>query len=565
MLSELGVGSQWFQEAVFYEVFIRGFFDSSGDGQGDLRGLIEKLDYIEWLGVDCIWLLPYYPSPMKDGGYDVADFCAINPTYGTLDDFGELIDRAHARGIRVIGDLVLNHTSDQHPWFLESRASRDAKTADWYVWADDDTGFKEAPIIFVDSQNSNWTYAPERNQYYWHRFFSHQPDLNFENPAVRRAIKDIVTFWLDRGLDGFRLDAIPYLYQQEGTRCENLPATHKFIKELRRFVDRRYGGDRVLLAEANQKPADVVEYFGAGDECHMAFHFPLMPRLFLAVKAESAAPIAEAMQMTPPIPQGCQWGIFLRNHDELTLEAVSEFERDFLFRAYAPDPAVRRNVGIGRRLAPLIDNDRRVAELLNALLLSLPGSPFLYYGDEILMGDNIYLGDRDSVRTPMQWSPDRNGGFSRADPARLYLQPLLDPIYGYQSVNVESDSNNPSSFLRWLRELLGVRKREAVFGTGAFELIETDQESVLAFVRYLNPDGRVVVCVYQLGGKAVPVHLDLSKWLDRVPVELLGRTAFPPISPDHGYLLTLAPYGMLWLELCVPEPELSSQSEGLAG
>ncbi|MHB8190715.1 MAG: maltose alpha-D-glucosyltransferase [Ferrimicrobium sp.] len=548
-VTELGVGASWFQKAVFYEVFIRSFYDSSGDGQGDLRGVIEKLDYLEWLGVDCLWLLPFFPSPLRDGGYDVSDFYSVHPSYGTINDLGELLVHAHARGIRVIGDLVVNHTSDQHPWFIDSKSSPDSDKADWYVWANDDTGYQDAPIIFTDTQQSNWSYSPERQQYYWHRFFSYQPDLNYENPAVQEAMLDVMRHWLDLGLDGFRLDAVPYLFQEEGTRCDNLPTTHKFLKRIRRFVEDNYS-DRVLLAEANQPPSDVVEYFGDGDECHMCFHFPLMPRLFLGVKSGSALPVEEALRMIPEIPLGCQWGIFLRNHDELTLETVSDDERAFMYQAYASDPAVRRNVGIGRRLAPLIDNDRRIAELLSALLFSLPGSPVLYYGDELLMGDNIYLGDRDSVRTPMQWSPDRNGGFSRADSARLYLQPIIDPIYGYQVISVESQMNNPSSFLRWFREMLAVRRREEVFGDGEFQLIDSDNPSVLAFARFHHPSGRVVVCVNHFASKAEPVRLDLDRWVDRVPVELLGTTPFPSIVAGEGYLLTLAPYGVLWLELC---------------
>jgi maltose alpha-D-glucosyltransferase/alpha-amylase len=539
----------WFKEAVFYEVFIRGFYDSSGDGQGDIKGVTAKLDYLDWLGIDCLWLLPFYHSPLKDGGYDVSDFFTVQPAYGTIDDVTELLEEAHARDIRVIADLVVNHTSDQHPWFKESKSSRDNPKADWYVWADDDTAYSSAPIIFIDSQNSNWSWCPERGQYYWHRFFSHQPDLNYENPEVQEEMLRVVRYWLSLGFDGFRLDAVPYLFQREGTRCENLPETHAFLKRIRAVVDQEFP-DRVLLAEANQPPDNVVEYFGDGDECHMCFHFPLMPRLFLGVKSESAKPVADALRATPRIPDNCQWGIFLRNHDELTLEMVSDEERSFLYAAYAQDPIMRRNVGIGRRLAPLIDNDRRIAELLHAVLFSLPGSPVLYYGDEILMGDNIYLGDRDSVRTPMQWSPDRNGGFSKADPGRLYSQPIIDPVYGYQVVNVESQMNNPSSFLRWFREMLAARKREGVFGSGSFELVESPNPAVLAYSRFLEPDARVVVCVANFSARAQPATLDLSKWLGRIPVELLGMTAFPSIEGDGNYFLTLAPYGYYWFELC---------------
>lgn len=538
----------WYQQAVFYEVLIRGFYDSNDDGVGDLRGLIEKLDYLEWLGVDCLWLLPFYESPLRDGGYDVADFTKVHPDLGTLDDLKELLREAHLRGMRVIADLVLNHTSDQHPWFVESRSSRDNPKADWYVWSDTDDGYRDAPIIFVDTESSNWSWAPEREQYYWHRFFSHQPDLNYENPAVQEAMLEVVRYWLGFGVDGFRLDAVPYLFEAEGTRCENLPGTHAFLRRIRALVDAEFP-EAVLLAEANQPPAQVVEYFGQGDECHMCFHFPLMPRLFMAVKQESAQPIRDAIAETPPIPPRCQWGIFLRNHDELTLEMISEEDRAFLWAAFASDPIARRNVGIGRRLAPLIENDRRVAELLHALLLSLPGSPVLYYGDEILMGDNVYLGDRDSVRTPMQWSPDRNGGFSRADPQRLYLAPITDPVYGYQVVNVESQMRNPSSFLRWLRELLLARRQEGVFGDGSFELRDVDNPAILAYLRSDQEHGRVVVCVSNLSSKAQPCRLDLRGFEGYVPVELLGMTPFPEVAADGGYPLTLASYGFLWFEL----------------
>ncbi|WP_298209121.1 maltose alpha-D-glucosyltransferase [Ferrimicrobium sp.] len=540
----------WFQRAVFYEVYIRGFFDATGDGQGDVRGVTSKLDYLEWLGIDCLWLLPFYPSPWKDGGYDVSDYFSVHPAYGSVTDIEELLNQAHLRGIRVIADLVLNHTSDQHPWFVESKASRDNPKADWYVWADDDTGYQSAPVIFVDSQSSNWTYCPEREQYYWHRFFAHQPDLNYENPQVQEAMLQVVRYWLGLGFDGFRLDAAAYLFQEEGTRCENLPQTHAFLKRIRALVDAEFP-EAVLLAEVNQAPSEVVNYFGSGDECHMCYDFPLMPRLFLSVKTESALPTAEALRQTPEIPEGCQWGIFLRNHDELTLEMVTEQEREFLYSAFASDPISRRNVGIGRRLAPLIDNDRRVAELLQALILSLPGSPFLYYGDEILMGDNIYLGDRDSVRTPMQWSPDRNGGFSRADPARLYSGLIIDPVYGYQVVNVESQMNNPSSFLRWTREMLSVRHRESVLGDGDFKLLTVDNDAILAFARFVAREERVVLCVFNFASKVQPVKVDLRSWDGRVPVELLGMTPFPTIDTDGAYGLTLAPYGFLWFELCV--------------
>ena len=420
----------WFQRAVFYEVFIRGFFDGNNDGVGDIPGLIAKLDYLEWLGVDCLWLLPFYPSPLRDGGYDISDYFSVHPESGTVEDLSMLLDEAHARGIRVIADLVINHTSSDHPWFVESRQSRDNPKADWYVWNDDDQRWPEARVVFIDVEKSNWTYEPLRDQYYWHRFFSHQPDLNYDNPEVAEAMIEVVRFWLDLGLDGFRLDAVPYLYQRDGTTGENLPETHAFIRRLRAEIDAQYPG-RILLAEANGWPSDVADYFGDGDECHLCFNFPLMPRLFVAVRREQSYPITEILAQTPTPPEGAQWAIFLRNHDELTLEKVTEEERDYLFAEYARDPRMKRHMGIGRRLAPLLDRDRGLSELLFYLLFTLPGSPVLYYGDEIQMGDNLYLGDRDSVRTPMQWTPDRNGGFSRADFAQLYLPPLMDPVYGF--------------------------------------------------------------------------------------------------------------------------------------
>ena len=474
--------ADWYRRGVFYEVLTRGFFDSNDDGIGDLAGLRAKLDYLEWLGVDCLWLLPFYPSPMRDGGYDISDFFTVHPELGYLDDLVEFLDDAHRRGIRVIADLVMNHTSDQHPWFVESRSSRDNPKADWYVWNDDDQRWPEARVVFVDVETSNWTWDQTRQQYYWHRFYSHQPDLNYENPDVVEAMFGVVRFWLDLGLDGFRLDAVPYLFQRDGTTGENLPETHALLRQLRKEVDAAHP-NRVLLAEANQWPADLVDYFGNGDECHMCFHFPLMPRLFMAVRREQRFPVTEILAQTPEIPENCQWAIFLRNHDELTLEKVTEEERDYMVAEYVKDPRMRRHMGIGRRLAPLLDGDRRLAELLHAILFSLPGSPVIYYGDEILMGDNVYLGDRDSVRTPMQWSPDRNGGFSRADFAQLYLPPLMDPVYGFEAVNVEAHRRNPSSHLHWLRNILQTRKQFPVFGTGTFDLVPCANPSILAYVQ----------------------------------------------------------------------------------
>jgi maltose alpha-D-glucosyltransferase/alpha-amylase len=536
---------RWFQRAVFYEVLTRGFHDSNDDGTGDLQGLIHRLDYLQWLGVDCLWLLPFYESPLRDGGYDISDFFTVLPEYGNIGDAALLIEEAHKRGLRVIADMVMNHSSDQHPWFQESRQDRTNPKADWYVWSDDDRRWDEARIIFVDTEKSNWTYDPVRGQYYWHRFFSHQPDLNYDNPEVQAAMLDVVRFWLDLGLDGFRLDAVPYLYERDSTNGENLPETHAYLKQLRKEIDATHPG-KVLLAEANQWPADVVDYYGDGDECHMCFHFPLMPRMFMSVRKEERHPIVDILNQTPAIPDGCQWGIFLRNHDELTLEMVTDEERDYMYSEYAKDPRMKRNVGISRRLAPLIDNDRRVAELLHAMLFSFPGSPILYYGDEIMMGDNIYLGDRDGVRTPMQWTPDRNGGFSKSDFAQLYLPPLMDPVYGYEAVNVEGQRRNPSSFLHWVRRILEVRKQHVVFGLGSFEILHPANPSVLAFVRQLGDDR--VLCVNNLSKRAQPVELDLRAFNGLVPVELLGSNEFPRIG-ELPYFVTLAPYSFFWFAL----------------
>ena len=536
---------RWFQRAVFYEVSVRSFFDANGDGTGDLQGLIEKLDYLSWLGVDSLWLLPFYSSPLRDGGYDIADFFTILPEYGKLGDAVRLMEEAHRRGIRIITDLVVNHTSDQHPWFQESRQSRDNPRADWYVWSDTDQGYPDARIIFTDTERSNWAWDPNRQQYYWHRFFSHQPDLNYDNPEVQEAMLGILRFWLNLGLDGFRLDAVPYLFEREGTNCENLPETHAFLKRIRKEVDAGYPG-RVLLAEANQWPADVVEYFGDGDECHMCFNFPLMPRMFMALRRAQRHPITEILAQTPDVPDGCQWGIFLRNHDELTLEMVTDEERDYMWNEYAKDPRMKLNIGIRRRLAPLVENDRRVMELFHAMLFSLPGSPILYYGDEIGMGDNVFLGDRDGVRTPMQWSPDRNAGFSRADFAQLYSAPLMDPVYGYQALNVEGELRDPSSLLHWLQRMLQVRKRHPLFGIGSFEVLTAENPSVLAYVR--EWEGDTVLCVNNLSRFAQPVELSLQRFEGRTPIELLGRVPFPRIG-ELPYLLTLGPYGFYWFQI----------------
>ena len=536
----------WFKRAVFYEVLIRGFADSNGDGTGDIRGLTSKLDYLQWLGVDCIWLLPIFASPLRDGGYDISDYLQVLPEFGDLGDFVHLVDQAHRRGIRIIADLVVNHTSDEHPWFQASRQDPDGPFGDFYMWSDTDQKFPDARIIFVDTEKSNWTYDEVRGQYYWHRFFHHQPDLNFDNPAVQDAMLEVLRFWLDLGLDGFRLDAVPYLYAREGTNCENLPETHAYLKRLRQEIDADYP-DRVLLAEANQWPADVVEYFGAeGEECQMAFHFPLMPRLFMAVRRESRYPISEILAQTPPIPASCQWGIFLRNHDELTLEMVTDEERDYMYAEYAKDPRMKANVGIRRRLAPLLENDLGQIKLFTGLLLSLPGSPVLYYGDEIGMGDNIYLGDRDGVRTPMQWNADRNAGFSTADPQRLYLPVILDPVYGYQGLNVDAQMRSQTSLLNWTRTMLSVRRRHPVFGMGTYWEPEANNPSVLAFVREFGDDR--VLCVNNLSRFPQPVELDLASFEGCTPVELTGGVSFPRVG-ELPYLLSLPGHGFLWFAL----------------
>jgi maltose alpha-D-glucosyltransferase / alpha-amylase len=536
---------RWYQRAVFYEVSVRSFYDANGDGTGDLQGLIEKLDYLSWLGVDCLWLLPFYSSPLRDGGYDISDFFTILPEYGKLGDAVRLMEEAHKRGIRIIADLVVNHTSDQHPWFQESRQSQDNVRADWYVWSDTDQAYSDARIIFTDTERSNWAWDSNRQQYYWHRFFSHQPDLNYDNTEVQEAMLGILRFWLNLGMDGFRLDAVPYLFEREGTNCENLPETHAFLKRIRKEVDAAFPG-RVLLAEANQWPSDVVDYFGESDECHMCFNFPLMPRMFMALRRAQRHPITEILAQTPEVPDNCQWGIFLRNHDELTLEMVTDEERDYMWNEYAKDPRMKLNIGIRRRLAPLVENDRRVMELFHAMLFSLPGSPILYYGDEIGMGDNIFLGDRDGVRTPMQWSPDRNAGFSRADFAQLYSAPLMDPVYGYQALNVEGELRDPSSLLHWLQRMLQVRKRHPLFGIGSFEVLTAENPSVLAYVRELGQD--VVLCVNNLSRFAQPVELSLQRFEGRTPIELLGRVPFPRIG-ELPYLLTLGPYGFYWFQI----------------
>ena len=541
--------TEWYRRAVFYEVLVRAFNDGNGDGSGDLAGLTDKLDYLQWLGVDCLWLPPFFKSPLRDGGYDVSDYTDVHEEFGTIGDFVRFVDEAHQRGMRVIIDFVMNHTSDQHAWFQASRNDPTGPYGDFYVWSDTDDRYSDARIIFVDTETSNWTFDPVRKQYYWHRFFAHQPDLNFDNPQVQEAVIEALRFWLDLGVDGFRLDAVPYLYEREGTNGENLPETHEFLRKVRAEVDRLYP-DRVLLCEANQWPADVVEYFGKGDECHMAFHFPVMPRLFMGVRRESRFPISEIMAQTPAIPDGCQWGIFLRNHDELTLEMVSDEERDYMWSEYAKDPRMKANIGIRRRLAPLLDNDRNQLELFTALLLSLPGSPVLYYGDEIGMGDNIWLGDRDGVRTPMQWTPDRNAGFSKANPGQLYLPVIMDPIYGHQVTNVEAQMSAQTSLLHWTRRMIAIRKQNPAFGMGTFIDLGGSNPTVLSFMREFGDD--IVLCVNNLSRFPQPVELDLSRWQGYRPIESLGGVDFPAIG-ELPYLLTLPGHGFFWFRLAKHE------------
>jgi maltose alpha-D-glucosyltransferase/alpha-amylase len=551
----------WYKDAIIYELHVRAFHDSVGDGYGDFRGLTRKLDYLEDLGVTAVWLLPFYPSPLKDDGYDIADYTAVNPQYGTLDDFQEFLAEAHRRDIRVITELVVNHTSDQHPWFQRARRSPPGSVErDFYVWSDTPERYKDARVIFKDFEPSNWSWDPVAKAYYWHRFYSHQPDLNFDNPAVRDALTPVLDFWLGMGVDGMRLDAIPYLFEREGTNCENLPETHQFLKYLRRHMDDRFPG-RMFLAEANQWPEDAVAYFGGGDECHMAFHFPLMPRLFMALHQEDRFPILDILDQTPAIPDNCQWCLFLRNHDELTLEMVTDEERDYMYRAYAQDRTARINLGIRHRLAPLLRNDRRRIELMNALLFSMPGTPVVYYGDEIGMGDNIYLGDRNGVRTPMQWSSDRNAGFSRANPQKLYLPVIIDPEYHYEAVNVEAQQNNPSSLLWWMKRLIALRKRYKAFGRGTIEFLRPANPKVLAFVRRYRDEQVLVVA--NLSRFVQHVELDLPGYAGSVPEELFGRSLFPPVG-EGPYPLTLGPHGFYWFALTPPKPTVVVVSEDAA-
>lgn len=535
----------WYKDAVIYQLHVRTFCDSNGDGIGDFRGLTGKLDYLQELGVSAIWLLPFYPSPLRDDGYDIADYTAVHANYGALEDFKNFLKAAHDRHIRVITEMVVNHTSDQHPWFQEARSSRDNPKRNWYVWSETDTRYQGARIIFVDTEMSNWSWDPISKSYYWHRFFSHQPDLNYDNPAVREAMWEVMKFWLDLGVDGFRLDAVPYLIEREGTSCENLLETHEIIREFRRRLDSAYPG-KMLLAEANQWPADVRAYFGNGDEFHMAFHFPLMPRMFMAVKLEDRKAIIEILEQTPQIPENCQWCIFLRNHDELTLEMVTDIERDYMYDEYAVDKAMRINLGIRRRLAPMMENDRRRVELLTGMLLSMPGTPIIYYGDEIGMGDNIYLGDRNSVRTPMQWNGGWNAGFSSADPERLYSPLISNPVYGYQSINVDSQRRSAHSLLSWTKNVIQTRNAFRVFSRGSIEFLNPTNHRVLAYVRRLGEEK--VLVVNNLSSSAQAVELNLRAYLGHIPIEMFGRNLFPRIG-DLPYLLTLGPYQFFWFRL----------------
>jgi len=547
----------WYKDAVFYELHVKAFQDGNDDGIGDFRGLLERLDYVQDLGVECLWLLPFFPSPLRDDGYDIADYHSVSPPYGTMADFQAFLDAAHRRGIRVIADLVVNHTSDQHPWFQEARRDPRSPKRSYYVWSDTDRKYRDARIIFVDTEKSNWTWDPEAKAYYWHRFFSHQPDLNYESPEVQQAMLDVMRFWLDRGLDGFRCDAVPYLFEREGTSCENLPETHAYLKRLRATIDRHYRG-RILLGEANQWPKDVRAYFGDGDEFHLAFHFPVMPRMYMALRSADRRPITDIFQHTPSIPEACQWCMFLRNHDELTLEMCTDPERDYMYYAYAQDPLMKLNIGIRRRLAPLLENDRAKVQLLNSLLFTLPGTPIIYYGDEIGMGDNIHLGDRGGVRTPMQWSMDRNAGFSRCDPGQLYSPIITDPVYGYQAVNVEAQLGTPSSLLHWIRRLIAVRKRSRVFGRGSLRFLAPANTHVLAHLREYR--GETMLFVHNLAGSAEPVELDLSEYRGSVPVEMLGEARFPAVG-DRPYFLSPGPYGFYWFRL--HQPDTRTESYGI--
>jgi maltose alpha-D-glucosyltransferase/alpha-amylase len=535
----------WYKDAIFYELHVKAYCDANGDGIGDFEGLLQKLDHLASLGVTCIWLLPMYPSPLRDDGYDISDYCDIHPRYGTLDDFKRFLEAAHSRGLRVITELVVNHTSDQHPWFQEARSDRDSPRRDWYVWSETDDRYRDARIIFLDTELSNWAWDPVSKAYYWHRFFSHQPDLNYDNPALREEMWKVMKFWLDIGVDGFRVDAVPYLIEREGTSCENLAETHDVLRFLRAKMDAQYE-NRMLLAEANMWPEDVRPYFGEGNEFHMAFHFPIMPRMFMSLRLEDRKPLIEIIERTPTIPDSCQWATFLRNHDELTLEMVTDAERDYMYEEYARDPVARLNLGIRRRLAPLLDGDRRRIELLNGLLMSLPGSPVLYYGDEIGMGDNVYLGDRYGVRTPMQWTGGWNAGFSTADPERLYQPPIGNPVYGHQAVNVESQKRTEHSLLNWMRRLIRVRQSTRVFGRGSIEFLRPANHRVLAYIRRYGNE--TVIVVNNLASSAQAVELNLRSLAGAIPIEMFGGSLFPRIG-ELPYMLTLAPYSFYWFRL----------------
>ncbi|HTX14345.1 MAG TPA: maltose alpha-D-glucosyltransferase [Candidatus Baltobacteraceae bacterium] len=535
----------WYKDAIIYELHVRAFYDSDGDGAGEFKGLTYKLDYLKDLGVTAVWLLPFYPSPWRDDGYDISDYTGIHPAYGTLEDFKTFLAEAHRRDIRVITELVLNHTSDQHPWFQQARSSRDNPKRNWYVWSETPDRYKDARIIFTDTEQSNWAWDMSSKAYYWHRFFSHQPDLNYDNPDVREEMWKVIHFWCEMGVDGLRLDAVPYLVERDGTSCENLPETHEVLKFLRHRVDENFP-DKMFLAEANQWPKDVRAYFGNADECHMAFHFPLMPRMFMAIRLEDRKPLVDVLDRTPAIPEKCQWGIFLRNHDELTLEMVTMDERDYMYDEFAKDARAKLNIGIRRRLAPLMESDRRRIELLNGLLMSLPGTPIIYYGDEIGMGDNIYLGDRNGVRTPMQWNGGWNAGFSGADPERLYSALISNPLYGYQVVNVESQKRSEHSLLSWMKQLVRVRKSTRVFGRGTMEMLHPLNHRVLSYVREF--EGEKILVVSNLSSQAQAAELDLRRWKGMVPIEMFGGNPFPRIG-DLPYLLTLGPYHFYWFRL----------------
>ena len=535
----------WYKTAIFYEVHVKCFYDSNADGYGDFRGVLQKLDYLQDLGINCIWLLPFYQSPLKDDGYDIADYCKILPEYGTIKDFQDVVDAAHQRGIKVMTDLVLNHTSDQHLWFQEARRDPTSPKRNYYIWSDTDQKYQGVRVIFTDTEKSNWSWDPVAKAYYYHRFFSHQPDLNYDNPEVQQEMWQVMCYWLDKGIDGFRCDAVPYLFKREGTNCENLPEAHAYLRELRSKVEHYYPG-RILLAEANQWPADLSAYFGNGDEFHMAFHFALMPRMFMAIRKEDRRPIVDILALTPKIPANCQWGVFLRNHDELTLEMCTDEERDYMYREYAQDPRMRLNVGIRRRLAPLMENYRRRIELLLSLQFTLPGSPIVYYGDEIGMGDNIYLGDRNGVRTPMQWNGDRNAGFSQADPERLYSPVVVNPVYHYQAINVESQLRTSGSLLNWVKRLIALQRQHPVFGHGTLQFVHPNNQKILAYIRHYLDE--TVLIVNNLASSAQPVELDLQEFQGWVPVEMIGRSVFPTIG-ERPYFLSLGPHNFYWFIL----------------